>query len=171
MIWVVDDGPLGDLAYELDPDWRWPAGTLHVVQAVAAAASLDKSGRRGAILAMSAAGDLSITVHAVVEGSAASDYLWGHLRTREKDATNNLGEHESIAWMRHDGPQDSVFVAKDKGAAFLALAELGPGRVATPFDLWTDLRARKLIETRTLEALVDRTAKRAGLSIPTRLGL
>lgn len=171
MIWVVDDGPFGDLALALDPAWTWPTGTLHVVEAVAAAAALDRSGRRTRLLAMSGAGGPAVVQHAVREGTAASDFLWRHLRARETDAADNLGEHESIAWILHEAPPDAVFVAGDKRALFLALSELGPPRVATAFDLWLDLHRHKLISTEKARALLARTASAQGVPVPARAAM
>jgi hypothetical protein len=45
----------------------------------------------------------------------------------------------------------------------LALAELGPSRVASPFDLWLDLRERQLISEKVFEQLLLKTTKTSGL--------
>jgi hypothetical protein len=66
---------------------------------------------------------------------------------------------------------EGVFVPADKRAAFLALAELGPGRVATPFDLWAHLKDGGLITTEQFTFLCERTAKGGGLpGVPLRFG-
>lgn len=167
--WVVDDGPLGKLAQIFDDGWTWPAETAHVLQAVVEGAAFDHSGRRQKLLAMRNGGEPVIVQHAVSVGSPADHYLASHLRPNGSSATDDLGEHESIAWILHDGPDDAVFVTEDKKASYLALAELGCGRVATPFDLWDDLRSRALISEEQLRELCERGAKAAGMSIPRRM--
>jgi hypothetical protein len=52
---------------------------------------------------------------------------------------------------------EAVFVTMDKGAAFVALAELGPARVATPFDVWSWLREQSLISAEQRRALDNAT--------------
>jgi hypothetical protein len=166
--WVVDDGPLGVLARELDPGWSWPVGSLHVLEAVVRGAQSDKSGRRQRLLTMSSAGGPAITQHSVLVGSAADAYLANHLRPIATGATEDLGEHESIAWMLHEGPSDSVFVTLDKGAAFLALTELGRGRVASPYELWADLLRRGLIARAQFDSLCEQVQKGWNLRLPPR---
>jgi hypothetical protein len=166
--WLLDDGPLGDLALQFDPAWSWPASTIHIVSEVAAGAQRDRSGRRGNLLKMSAGGSPAIEVHDIQVGSPAADMLFAHLRRDAADATEDLGEHASIAFCAMQGP-GFVFVAADKQAAFLALAELGRGRVASPFDLWAHLSRAKLITAAQFEALCQRTVKTSAFpGVPRR---
>lgn len=167
--WVVDDGPLGHLAQAFDPSWSWPAATLDVLDAVVRGAPNDKSGRRMQLLAMGGTDSPVIVQHAVVVGSQAETYMVSQLRAYATRATADLGEHESIAWMLHEGPADSVFVTLDKGAAYLALVELGRSRVASPFDLWDDLEKQSLITRKEFEALCRRVEKGSNLAAPPRL--
>lgn len=167
--WIVDDGPLGDLATVFDASWSWPADTLHVVETVARGAAKDKSGRRGRLLSMKdAKGVGCIIIHPVAVDTEAGKMIYGHLRKNASISDEHLGEHESIAYCAHDD-RSAIFVAADKLACFLALAELGPSRVASPFDLWWDLKARGLITKEVFDRLSQRTAKTSGLQgIPLR---
>mgnify|MGYP003376662509 CR=1 FL=1 len=63
---------------------------------------------------------------------------------KQHDQAGRQREPEKEFDRAHD-LTEAVFVAEDKGAAFLALSELGRGRVATPFDLWDDLLGRSVI--------------------------
>lgn len=168
--WLIDDGPFGELARIFQPNWAWPAGTLHVVEEVSAAASQDKSGRRAKLLAMKdATGANSILVHPLVVGGPASKMLFDYLRPVAPSARKNLGEDASIAYAAREDT-DAVFVAADKGACFLALGELGRGRVASPFELWDDLERRGLVTAAQLRILCDRSQKLSALpGIPDRL--
>ncbi len=169
MIWVVDDGPLGRLARRFSADWRWPAATLDVVESVASAAAKDKSGRTQKLLAMRAEIEPVVRVHSIGVGTPAADYLFSYLRMNPPNATVDFGEHESLAYcMAVDS--SAVFVTEDKRAAFLALAELGPARVATPFDLWRSLFERELISAEERQQLDEELWRHASLpGIPRRL--
>ncbi|MCC6874025.1 MAG: hypothetical protein IT378_06930 [Sandaracinaceae bacterium] len=98
-------------------------------------------------------------------GSAGEIYLSGHLRRRVANTTDDLGEHESIAWCLHEDP-GAVFATTDKRAAYLALAELGRDRVASAFDLWLDLNARSLVDRATLDKLCRLTAAKSSPQVP-----
>lgn len=161
--WIIDDGPFGDLAMFLDTGWKWPAATLHVVETVARGAASDKSGRRGKLLALKdLQGRACVVTHSIAIDTPAAKMLFGHLRKNASASVEHLGEHESIAYCAHDDAS-ATFVAADKLACFLALAELGPGRVASPFDLWWDLKSRGLISVHQFEQLSQKTAKNSGL--------
>ncbi len=150
--WIVDDGPLDDLAMVVGPDAvaAWPEGTFFVADA-----TRDKArGRRRTLLA--AAPD-RFSVCRITMGSPASATLYGHLRAGVSD-DKNLAEHEAIAWALHNAA-DAIFVARDKGAAFQALAELGRGGAAHPADLWIWLRDEGHITPAQFEALCERTRK------------
>lgn len=167
-MWVLDDGPFGELAFQFDAAWAWPASCLHVVGEVAKLADLDRSQRRRRLLDMSSGGTPSIEVHQIQVGSPASDMLYTHLRRDSVDATENLGEHASIAFCARVAPE-AVFVPADKKAAFLALAELGPGRVVTPFDLWAHLHRSGFITRAQFTVLCERTVKGGALpGVPLR---
>ncbi len=157
-VWVLDDRPFGVLAQHLDPAWSWPAEAMHLVAEVAAGASRDKTGRRQKLLELSQGGRPCIAVHTLLASSPAGAMLWQHLRPNADSATRDLGEDASISFCATER-RDAVFVTADKGAAFVALAELGPGRVATPFDLWFDLREERLITPSQCLSLCDATLK------------
>lgn len=144
--WVLDDGPFGSLAKHYNRVWSWPARFLHTVAEVASAASLDRSGRRNSLLDMQHSGQPVIEVHSIMAGSKAANFLFEYLRPRAASATKNLGEDAAIAYCVTERT-DACLVTDDKHAAFLALAELGRGRVATPFDLWDDLLSRSSVRT------------------------
>lgn len=160
--WLLDDGPFGHLATQFDASWRWPASTIHVVHDVSAAAATDKSGRRQNLLALGGPGSSAVQVHRPLSSSAAAGYLLAHIRPRAASATKNLAEDVAIALAATDFAT-AVFVTLDKAAAFMALAELGPGRVTTPLDVWADLHRRRLITQEQFAALMDRTVKKSGL--------
>jgi hypothetical protein len=165
--WLLDDGPFGLLAQVYDPTWAWPANTLHVVHDVAKAAKLDQSGRRQKLLTMGAP-NLSVRVHRPTAYSAASTYFLKYLRPRAADARKNMGEDVAIALAATDEPS-LVFVLRDGGAALVALAELGPGRVATPFECWHELHAAGLLTLAQRDDLHTRTHKGTALpGVPLR---
>jgi hypothetical protein len=156
--WLLDDGPFGLLAMVNPGNWNWPADALHVVEEVAVSAAKDKSGRRGKLLAMRDGNQPSITVHTIPAPSKAADYLFKYLRTRASMATRDMGEDASIAYCMAEDP-DAVFVAMDKRAAYVALSELGSGRVVTPFDCWDGLLRGGLIARQDFDSLCDRALK------------
>jgi hypothetical protein len=171
MNWLVDDGPFGLLALEFNPSWSWPAATLHVVQEVAAGAAGDRSGRRSQILQMKD-GDLpSVAVHEVPADSPAGEMLYRHLRVKREASTKDIGEDVAIAFAATMDP-DAIFVPMDKAAAYAALAELGPGRVATPFDLWALLLGNGHISREQHDRLAERSWKGFGLpGVPWRFAV
>ncbi|HEY4159822.1 MAG TPA: hypothetical protein VGM29_17045 [Polyangiaceae bacterium] len=161
MRWLLDDGPFGQLAREFQPKWDWPAATLGVVDVVAQAAAKDKSGRRAKLLGMTTPNGGAVSVLGLLADSAAADLLFDYFRPNASFATKDWGEHASIAYCVADD-RDAIFVTCDRGAAYLALAELGPGRVASPFDLWHWLASEGLVSVDTLNALCQFTIKNAG---------
>jgi hypothetical protein len=112
----------------------------------------------------------SKSIHTITEGSLTAEFLFNYLRIDETNATKDIGEDASIAFAAIERPE-AIFVTADKGAAFCALAELGPSRVATPFDLWGWLRDEQLIRELEFEALCQATLKGDGSlpGIPPRL--
>jgi hypothetical protein len=168
-VWVLDEGPLGILARHYNRAWTWTGRTLHTVAEVASAAPLDKSGRRKSLLAMQHGGEPVIEVHSIMAGSPAAIFLFEYLRPNASSATKDLGEHAAISYCAIERT-DACFVTMDKGAAFLALAELGTGRVATPFDLWDDLLAARLLSSDEFFKLCDAVHKSVGLpGVPQRI--
>ncbi|HEU4539439.1 MAG TPA: hypothetical protein VFS00_35210 [Polyangiaceae bacterium] len=156
-LWLLDDGPFWVLSRFFDPAWAWPEGLMAVVREVADAAKRDKTGRREALLAMRApSGGPSVAVHD--GGPAANAMLWEHLRPRAAEATKNLGEDVSIAVCATELPS-AVFVAMDKRSVYVALAELGRGRVASPFDLWASLEQAGHISDAVFQGLCETTCK------------
>jgi len=167
--WLLDDGPFGLLGRHFDPAWAWPAATLHLIREVAASAPRDQSGRRQKLLDMrDASGVSSIEAHDA--GLSAAKILFEHLRPSEVTASRDLGEDASIAFCLAEA-HEAIFVTMDKRAAYVALAELGPARVATPFDVWIWLHEQGLISTAQRLALAEATRKQdQGLTrLPYRL--
>jgi hypothetical protein len=160
--WLLDDGPFGLLAKNLNPSWNWPASCLHIVKEVALAAQEDRSGRRTSWLGLRQGSRSVIEVHPIMAGTAAAKFLFEYLRPNAPGATKNLGEDASIAFCAKE-QSDAVFVTMDKGAAFVALAELGPTRVASPLDLWRELFAEGLIDESQFSNLCDAVVKALGL--------
>ena len=159
--WVLDDRPFGDLAALVAGSAvAWPGELLHLVAEVAHGVRYDRSGRRAALLALtSKEGSACVRVHDLEVGSPADDVLM-YLRAGGVAGmpTKDVGEDASIALCAAQ-LVDGVFVTHDKRAAFIALAELGRGRVTTPFDLWDDLQARALIAQSTFDRLCEATLK------------
>jgi hypothetical protein len=100
----------------------------------------------------------SITVRSLAIGSAAANLLLDYLRPDATNATRDLGEDESIAYCIEEA-RDATFVTMDKRAAYIALSELGPGRVAVPFDLWHWLRSEGLITSAECATLCEVTLR------------
>jgi len=114
------------------------------VDVVAGAAGQDRSGRRQQLLGMTSGGHPCIEVVSIPAGSDVERMVFTYLRPQYTHATRDLGEDVTIAHLAL-GDQDGVFVTCDKGAGYLAICELGPGRVASPFDVWTWLADERLI--------------------------
>lgn len=170
MKWVLDDGPLGVLAQHFDPGWLWPPGALEVVESVARGASQDRSGRRERLLALTNGGQLAVPVRAISLESRAAALVFEYLRSDETNARRDFGEDESIAYCMTEAT-DRVFVTMDKGAAVIALGELGGARVATAFDLWFWMAEQRMISESTRDSLCQSCLKhdRSLPGIPRRL--
>lgn len=140
--WVLDNGPLVLLGRFARPAWSWPPNTIEVVREVAEEAKKTPHGRR--LLELETDGQSWVQVHDMSSAGPATEMLFGHLRCGAA-STKNLGEDASIAFCAIEA-KDAVFVSLDNNATYTALAELGPGRVATPFDLWAALEGLGLIE-------------------------
>jgi len=163
--WVLDDGPFGALALSFDGTWKWPPATLHLVMEVARNARTDRTGRRQQLLSMTSTGQACISVHNTQLGTPAADMLYGYLRLDSTQATKDLGEDASIAFCA-TVMLDALFVTQDRAATLVALSELGPGRVATPFDLWHDLEEKALISRDQCQTLCNATYKSAKDLLP-----
>ncbi|MEZ4445864.1 MAG: hypothetical protein R3B72_42705 [Polyangiaceae bacterium] len=159
MKWVLDCGPLGHLARFHDDGWEWPAAALHVTREVAREGLASNSSYNQKLLAMETdAGEPCIAVHDIPVLSDAATMFATHLRPNAASATRNVGEDETIAFCAAMDTE-TIFVTADRTAAFVALSELGRGRVATPFDLWVHLRDTELISPAVFDSLCERTAK------------
>lgn len=146
MQWVIDEKPFNVLAEHCRASApRFEPGMVTVVDELERRASVSSFfWRRDLLAARDGDGKRIIAVHPVMNDTPAFEYLFSELRPHAASADKDLVEHLSIAACAHD-LTEAVFVAEDKGAAFLALSELGRGRVATPFDLWDDLLGRSVI--------------------------
>lgn len=158
--WVMDEKPFNVLAEHCRTSTpTFTSGVLTVVDELQRRAAASSFPWRSGLLAVSdASGRRVVGVHAVMSDTPAFGYLFTELRPHAASADKDLVEHISIAACAHDLP-DAVFVAEDKGAAFLALSELGPGRVATPFDLWDDLLQRSVIAVNDFQRLCAATER------------
>ncbi len=157
-MWLLDDGPLGNLASFSPQVAHWPKGSLHVAESVGDSAAQDKSGRRQALLRAHGEGGPLFVSHSVLPGTPAWEMLYLHLRKDTTSTTANLGEHECIAICAHLRA-DLVFVCQDRRATQIALSELGRGRVASPFDCWDSLRQDGLIDDAAFLALCQRSLR------------
>lgn len=162
--WVIDDGPLEHLAQVVAPASakRWPEGTFVIAEATASAAVAAR-GKRAELLAEAGA---RVSIAAIEMGSEAAEVLYRHLR-QPSGATKNLAEHEAIAWALTT-PGEVVLVCHDKRAAHLALAELGRGAAAHPYELWLHLLDLALISLAEFAALCERTRKSEQGVVPLR---
>lgn len=160
-VWIVDDGPLDHLALVVTPKETasWPQNEFYVADETAAAAR----GRRKALLEDTSS---PFRKFSIAGASQAFEILYEHLR-EPVAADKNLAEHQSIAWAMTE-KDDAVFVAQDKGAAFLALAELGRGRAAHPTDLWLRLLEQGLVSSAQFEKLCELTRKSDQSRVPLR---
>ena len=125
MKWMVDCGPLGQLASYHDDAWKWPAAALHVTRAVEREALASNSPFNQRLLAMATVdGEQCIAVHDIPFPSAAATMFATHLRPSDESAKRNVGEDETIAFCAAMDTK-TIFVTADKTAAFVALSELG----------------------------------------------
>ena len=159
--WIIDDGPLNDLSLVVDSSSLgiWPHGEFKIADATAR----DASGSRKALLEAepSPFGSFSVMMN-----SEAARILYDHLR-QPTTSDKNLAEHQSIAWALAEAP-DAILVARDKRAAFLALAELGRGGAAHPTELRLHLRDQRLITPDQFNDLCKRTSQGEQNPIPLR---
>lgn len=163
MRWILDDGPFGHLA-AIQPQKKelWEPGVLLVAGTTADAAS--KLSRE--LFEGSRIGRFDVKIGA--EDPAEEVFAELH---PDPSSPSNRAEHESIAWaLVHGADAAYVFVGYDKKAAMIALAHLGRGRVAHPYDLWMDLFERGWIDSKELDDLCVLTGKSdPGLPRPRRV--
>jgi len=119
--------------------------------------------KRRRLVEAEADGGPVVATHDLVVGSPAAAMYFGHLRPSRASQGGHVGEDESVAWCACEDT-DAVFVSTDKGAIALAVAELGGHRVASPFDVWVDLRDSGLVATDDFDTVCARTA--AHLALP-----
>jgi len=167
--WILDDGVFGLLAQRRPESIKgWPCGNLLIADATERAALDDQ--RRGQLLKIANEEEIPLfRTFSIQLGDAGWTILFEHLRARSQDVSKDLAEHEAIAWcLARD--REAVFVSLDKQAITLALAELGRGRVAHPFEFWEQLHEGKWITSEELEGLLKGTkAQDQGLpDIPWR---
>lgn len=166
-------GPLTPLASLVRDDWQWPAGMLHICREVENEARKSRGSTvtpRQALLDRHTDGAPWVEVHRIAIGSPVAEYYQSRMRPLLKTRFH-AGEAESIAWCAIAAP-DMVFVTQDVTALYVALSELGPGRVVLPFDLWRWLHDQGLIDQTSFGTLCQSTwlSLRASLpGIPERL--
>lgn len=162
--WILDDGPFDLLSRCIDvrnlPNW--PRGQLFVAEQTALDAR--QSPIRNALLTTN---PTPFNVFNIMIGTPAFDIVHSHLRQTASRATANLAEHQAIAWIISER-RDGVFVTGDKKAAFLALAELGCGRVAHPHDLWLYLRDQGRVDQAQFDGLSQTTCRSDQSVLPLR---
>lgn len=156
--WIIDDGPFGNLAQSFSATVlaSWKRTRLIVAKATADAVDQDGSGNRRALLGPDD-GDQPFEIIDIQLDDPAAEILFNHLR-RDMGGGADLAEHQAIAWALVHSPE-AVFVCQDKRAALIALAELGRGRVAHPFDLWLHLRDEGEISDGQFDDLCERTRR------------
>lgn len=161
-VWIMDDGPLDTLAAVVGPGSfaSWPPGKIKVADATMRSAS-------GNRLALLSASPSPFEGFSVMMGSTASDVLYGHLR-QPSTSDKNLAEHQSSAWVLSECPDDAVLAARDKRAAFLALAELGRGGAAHPTELWLLLRQEGLVTRAQFVEFCAKTSQSEQSPVPLR---
>lgn len=160
--WLIDDGVIDLLA-------RCPEALRVTLRqedlAIAEATAADVSEERQRLLAEAQVKTLRVDVE-----SPAENLLYGHFRRRseyQRGSTVNFAEHQALALLLTE-ETSRIFVTFDKGAAYLALLELGPGRVAHPFDLFFYLEQERLLPPGVLEDLLDKSRKKEQLGPPWR---
>mgnify|MGYP001765908661 CR=1 FL=1 len=166
-LWIIDEGPFGLLSLNVDHGRiaSWPAGEFAVTGTTALAAQRDPSRMRvGALSVKSQEQDGSvIRVIEILTDTDAARVLYEHLRKDQVVASDDLAEHEAIAWALTSG-EEAILVTMDRRAALTALAELGRGRVAHAFELWTHLfEAGRIVQDEFVELCRHTLAKDQGL--------
>ncbi len=168
--WILDDGPFDDLATTKPANLgTYSTGLLLIAPTTEREASRS-SARKRLLEAERSGGEQVFQVFDVLlaEGDPVGETFL-ELHGGERTPTNRA-EMEAIAWALHEA-RDAVFVTADLRASMTALAELGRGRVAHPFDLWIELLQAEALTPADFEALCTRTwRKDQGLvRIPSRI--
>lgn len=156
--WFLDDRPFGIVARHQTVAWAWQPAAVHLVGAIVDALDSDRSGRRRKLFGLTSGGEAVVVERRVLGGSEAEAMLWAHLRTNTTLASRDLAEDEAIALLSRE-VSDGVLVVLDRKAAMVALAELGRGRVASPFDYWDWLRSERIVDQAAFDALCDATLR------------
>lgn len=161
--WLLDDGVIDILA-------RCPGAIRDALRqedlAIAEATAGDGSEERQRLIEEARVKTLRVEVE-----SPAENLLYGHFRSRseyQRGSTVNFAEHQAFALLLTE-EKNRIFVTFDKGAAYLALLELGPGRVAHPFDLFFYLEQKRRLEPGAFGELLDKSRKKEQLGPPWRL--
>jgi len=164
-IWILDDGPIGVLAANIDISsvGSWPTGHFAVAnQTYLDAQPGDTCSRRDLILAESTSGERIFRKFEIQMGSTAAEILYNHFNANPRN-TLDLAELETMSWILAEDA-DAILVTFDKRAALTALAELGRLRVAHGNELWSHLFGVGLITKEQLKTLfVKSKAKDQGL--------
>lgn len=159
--WLLDTGPFTILANTTGAEACWRPGQLSVGEAVAGECSKgDPRSPPRLLLSAQLGGRPVVEQIALPLQGQGAEMLRRHLRPSDSAATQDLGEHESIAICAHQDAE-LVFVSMDKGALTLALSELGRGRVAYPYECWEALHLSETLDDAQLEELVRRTEAKA----------
>lgn len=85
-----------------------------------------------------------------------------HVAESVADATNHDKSERRQAMLQATVRPDLIFVCQDQRATLVALAELGPGWVASPFDCWDALRQQGLIDDSAFGVLSQYSLRRDG---------
>jgi len=172
--WMLDNGVIDLLAGEFDVLRPWPNAPEAIIVDVVAKEACRGGGRRPQ-RSFLVEGDIANgvvpwlqTVALPLDGEPLAALL--RLRPKEASADKNLGEDASIA-LAATTERAAILVTLDKTAAFVALAELGPCRVCTPFDFWADLYVRGLIDDPCLHRLHGATCRQLGRLGGGRMGV
>jgi hypothetical protein len=153
MRWLIDDGPLNDLAevfrnrHEIFPEG------LFLVSQPTANESRQWPPRQDFVESP------ACRVFDFKAQSQVGEILY-RLRDlpRNPRPTADLGEHYAIAWLlSEEAPPAVVFVATDKKALALALAELKGERVSHTYQLWLELYREGFFDYADLEKLLNKT--------------
>lgn len=163
--WLLDDGVIDLLA-------RCPGAIRDALRqedlAIAEATATDGSEERRQFFQEAHVKTLRIEMESVAE-----KLLYGHFRSRseyQRGTVVNFAEHQAFALLLTE-EQNRTFVTFDKGAAYLALLELGPGRVAHPVDLFWHLEQEQRLKPGAFGDLLEKSRKKEQLGPPWRLQL
>lgn len=154
MIWLLDDGPFDQICRVPLRQRSNPTHELRLLVTSTTAASAEQSDMRKTWLQQC---DFAGTVRVLIGSDDPAAQILLELHGEEKTTTNQA-EREAIAWALVHG-QDAVFVTADQRATVTALAELGRGRVAHPFDLWLDLLDREMLNPTDFRSLCEATRR------------